>query len=72
MEPMNAPPAESPANLRRQTAEPLGETGNSAFEGLGLGLGFELVSGSVSDSESVFGGSNDAVAMAAAATKLFL
>lgn len=58
MEPMKAPPRESPANLMRQTAEPLG-VGTNAFEGLGLGFG--LVS--ISESESGFGESVVAIAL---------
>lgn len=61
MEPMTAPAAESPANLKRQTAGPVGGVGINALEELGLvsvlGLGFVLVSESVS-------GESDVVAMA--------
>ncbi|CAB4314917.1 unnamed protein product [Prunus armeniaca] len=71
MEPMNAPPAESPANLRRQTSVPLEEAGTNEFEELGLWLRFGLVSSSVSVSGSGFGESTDVVAVAATLSILY-
>ncbi|CAB4267692.1 unnamed protein product [Prunus armeniaca] len=62
MEPMNAPPAESPPNLRRQTTGHCRRRGG--FEEVGLGLRFGLVMSSVSVSRSDFGESIDVIAMA--------
>ena len=66
MKPMKAPLRESPANLMRQMAEPLG-VGTNAFDGLGLGLGLGLGFGfglvSISDSKSGFGESVVAIAL---------
>lgn len=50
MEPMKAPAAESPANLKRQRAEPPKGEGTMASEELGLCEG--LVSSSESDESS--------------------
>ena len=71
MEPMNPPPAESPTNLRRQTAAPLEGLGTNALEGLGLGLGLGFELGSNSLSESVIGESDDVAAAAAMGYYLF-
>lgn len=63
---MRAPAAESPANLKRQTAGPEGGGRTNALEGLGLALGFGLES----ESESV-GGESDVVAISVLYVSLF-